>query len=324
MSGETTLSKEHICQMAADLGFDDIGFAQAANGTPHDLAFKESIEAGRMGPLDYMVRTVDERSDIYQLMPDAKTVLVVVKNYFTGHYDKGHPNTESSNTAKVSRYAWGKDYHQWMRKKLRRFRKDILAYRTEAQESQIRIFNDTSPVLERAWAEKAGLGFIGKSTMFIHREMGTWTFLGGLVLNWEIEPDPPMMSQFCGTCTRCIDACPTQAFLAPGSLDANACLTTWSVERPLSEAAKTAPGEGSGWGFGCDVCQEVCPWNKFEQTTDEPRFQPLKGHQFLDPELSELPQALEGTAFARARREGVRLSTVRALKKTEALDLESE
>ena len=199
------------------------------------------------------------------------------------------------------------------KKKLRKLRLAILDQTDEA-EPNIRIFNDTSPVLERAWAQKSGLGFVGKSAMFIHREMGTWTFLGGLILNWDVVPDEPVVTQFCGTCTRCLDSCPTQAFTAPGVLDARKCITTWNVERPLSEAASEALGAGSGWGFGCDVCQEVCPWNKFEQVTEEERFQPREGHVWLTPSLSNLPEDLSGTAFARAKRPGIERSVLRALK----------
>jgi len=314
MAAKSKLTKDKLCQMALALGFDDLGVAAVGQGTRHDQDFMQTVSNGHLDPLDYMLRTASERSDVRQIMPDAKTVLVVVKNYFTGHHEE-HKISQKEPMAKVSRYAWGRDYHQWMRKKLRKFRKEILtvASTTDA-EPNVRIFNDTSPVLERAWAEKAGLGFIGKSTMFIHRELGTWTFLGGLILNYEVTPDVPIASHFCGTCTKCIDACPTQAIVAPGSLDARLCLTTWSVERPLHEDAANAPGEGSGWGFGCDICQEVCPWNKFEKPTDEPRFQPQDGHQYLDSKLTQLPTALEGTAFARAKREGVRKSTQRALK----------
>ena len=311
-----TASRErnYLAKLAIEFGFDDVGFASALDGTPYSDRFLAAVEAGHLSPLDYMQDTAAARADIQELMPDAKTVMVVVKNYFTGHH-ANHAKSEKmeKGAAKVSRYAWGRDYHQWMRKRLRKLRKAILEEPPHVDRN-VRIFNDTSPVLERAWAQKAGLGFVGKSAMFIHRQMGTWTFLGGLILNWEVAPDIPVVSQFCGTCTKCMDHCPTQAFVGPGQLDARKCITTWNVERPLRPEAEGAPGEGSGWGFGCDVCQEVCPWNKFEKTTNEPRFQPQEGHVWLSSSLETLPEDLSGTAFARAKREGVKKSVIRALK----------
>ncbi|MBL93034.1 MAG: tRNA epoxyqueuosine(34) reductase QueG [Myxococcales bacterium] len=309
-----TQERKHLTDLALNLDFDDVGFASATDGTPHSDHFLAAVEAGHLAPLDYMQDTAAARADIQALMPGAKTVMVVVKNYFTGHHQHHSVSDLEEPNAKVSRYAWGRDYHQWMRKRLRKLRKSILAY-SEDTEREVRIFSDTSPVLERAWAQKAGLGFVGKSAMFIHRKMGTWTFLGGVVLSWDVVPDAPVVSQFCGTCTKCMDHCPTQAFVGPGQLDARRCITTWNVERPLVAEADHAPGEGSGWGFGCDVCQEVCPWNKFETTTNEARFQPQAGHVWLAESLADLPEDLSGTAFARAKRVGVQRSVQRALKR---------
>jgi epoxyqueuosine reductase len=169
-------------------------------------------------------------------------------------------------------------------------------------------------VWERAWAEAAGLGFVGKSAMFIHRRRGTWTFLGGLVTDLELLPTGVAVEPSrCGTCTRCIDACPTQAITAPGQVDARRCLTTWNVERPLHPDADHADLLGHGWAVGCDVCQEVCPWNRFQVLSPELRFSPRAGHVVVTSE--SLPEDVQGTALARPGPVGVLLSVERAREK---------
>jgi epoxyqueuosine reductase len=151
-------------------------------------------------------------------------------------------------------------------------------------------------VLERAWAHAAGLGFIGKNAMFIHRGLGTWTFLGGLCTSADLgarQREP--MAQMCGTCTACLDACPTGALIAPQTLDAGRCLVTYNVEETEHPAGDALAGHG--WAVGCDVCQEVCPWNRFARVTDEPRLQPLPGHIAFSPDRA--PTDVQGTALAR-------------------------
>lgn len=282
--------KNELKALAGELGFDDMGVADATNGTPYSREFTQSIAEGRHGPLDYLERTQEERADVLVLMPQAKSVVVLVKNYYTGDHSEFKP---PDNSVKISRYAWGRDYHHWFKKRLRKMRTFLQEHDPAAL---VHIFNDTGPVLERAWANAAGLGFIGKSGMFIHRRYGTWTFLGGLVTSVALPHDAPFARDLCGSCERCMRACPTKAIVAPKTLDARSCLTTWNVERPTLPMGHAAHLRGKGWGVGCDVCQEVCPWNKFEQRTDEARFQPVAGQVFL----TELPpESLQGTALAR-------------------------
>jgi epoxyqueuosine reductase len=290
-------------EYALSLGFDDVGFASTREGTPYRSEFLQAIVEGRQGPLDYMERTAQERADVLALMPTAKSVMIVVKNYYPGD----HPELKEGE-AKVSRYAWGGDYHHWFKKRLRKMRSEIHA--RVSPEIKVHIFNDTGPVLERAWAERAGLGFIGKSAMFIHRRYGTWTFLGGLVTELELAPTKPSPRQMCGSCTACIDACPTGAIIGPRQVDARRCLTTWNVERPTHANADAAQLQGHGWAIGCDICQEACPWNKFENLTDEARFSPRPGQVVL--RADQIPVEIQGTALARAGHEGLRLNVKRA------------
>lgn len=289
---------------ALELGFDDIGIADATLGTPYAAELASARREGRFGPLDYMERTFEERSDVQKLMPGAKSVVVLIKNYYTGDHVDHVPSSQPlvHIGQKISRYAWGRDYHHWFKNRLRKIRQHL---EKEADlEPRVHIFNDTGPVLERGWAERAGLGFIGKSNLFIHREFGTWTFLGGLVTDVELEYDAPWQKQNCGKCTKCLDACPTGALIAPNTLDASKCLSTWNIERPLHPDASDPLNAHSDWLLGCDICQEVCPWNSFQKKTSEPRFQPLAGHVSIS-RSADIPPDLRGTPLARPGREGL-------------------
>jgi epoxyqueuosine reductase len=293
--------KTWLKSRALELGFDDIGFADASKTTPHGKAFLHYMEEGRHGPLDYMERTQDVRADIQNFLPGARSVIMLVKNYFRGHHEDS-ATQPAEQGAKVARYAWGKDYHNWFKKRLRKLRIEFL--QKAGANADARVFCDTSPVLERSWAAAAGLGFIGKSNLFIHRRYGTWTFLGGMVCNQAFAPDKPAPTSLCGSCTACLDACPTGALIGPRQLDARKCLTTWNVERPWLQDADAF--DGHGWAVGCDICQEVCPWNKFENLTNEPHFDPLPGHQFLTTQtVPSDANALIGTPLLRPGRHGL-------------------
>ena len=301
-----------LCEQARALGFDDVALVRADRGTPGAEALRRATGAGHFGPLDYLRASVEERADVLARYPGARTVAVVVQNYFTGHHEEHASADELARGARVSRYAWGRDYHKSMRRRLRKLRTGLLE--RAGPGASVWIFNDVDPVLERAWAEAAGLGFVGKSAVFIHRQLGTWTFLGGLITTLDLgAPDPAPPARFCGTCTACLDACPTGALLEPGVLDARRCLTTWNIERPAASEGDAPELVGHGWAAGCDVCQEVCPWNRFEKRTDEARFQPLPGHVVLEP--GRIPEDLPGTPLARPKREGLEQSCERSLRR---------
>jgi len=287
---------ERVKALALSLGFDDVGIASVDGALPYTEYVRLAFIEGRFGPLDYLERTLDARLNLSTVFPDARSVVVVVKNYYTGD----HPKT-SEHQAKIARYAWGKDYHQWFKKRLKSFRPFLV----DAVGHEIKFwpFNDTGPFLERSWATKAGLGFIGKSALFIHRRFGTWTLLGGFATDLILDPNPSYKGPDCGVCTRCLDACPTKAIVAPHQIDANKCISTWTIERPLHESASSLAPCDHVWAFGCDICQEVCPWNKFQQTTQEERFLPLPGRVFLTKETFE--QDLTGSPLYRSKKSGL-------------------
>jgi epoxyqueuosine reductase len=306
---------EWLKERARAEGFEDAEIVPAAAPLPDAPRLKEAVDAGRLGPLDWMARTLDQRMDLKVRLPWARSVLVVLASYYPGDHEDHLPAEELAARARVSRYAWGQDYHHVLRRRLRRLRKALLE---RAGGGRCAPFNDVDAVLERGWAHAAGLGFIGKSAMLIHRGLGTWTFIGGLVTDLDLGPrrrEP--MTDLCGTCTACLDACPTAAIVAPRTVDARRCLVTWNVEEPQREEGEAPGMVGHGWAVGCDVCQEVCPWNRFEKKTSEERFLP-KGpaaarHVAFSPE--EPPLDVEGTPLARPGREALPLLAARALKK---------
>ncbi len=288
-----TLEKS-LKEFALALGFDDLGIASVEHGVPFALEVEEAAKEGRFGPLDYLHRTLEQRLDLHSFFPEAKSVIVVLKNYYTGD----HPPSETAQ-AKIARYAWGQDYHQWFKKKLKKLSNHLL----EQAFGKVWLFNDTGPFLERAWAHKAGLGFIGKSAMFIHRDLGTWTFLGGFATDIVLHPNAPYQGPDCGSCTKCLDACPTQAIIAPHKVDARKCISTWTIERTLHPDAKELAPRNHEWAFGCDICQEVCPWNKFEKVSLEERFQPVDGRIYLSQKTFE--QDLRGSPLYRTKKVGL-------------------
>jgi epoxyqueuosine reductase len=299
-------------QRAKELGFDDAAVVPADTALPDVERVRESVSAGRMGPLSWMSDTLDQRVDLRRRLPWAKSVLVALASYWAGdHEEHGGP---LEGKAKVSRYAWGRDYHHVLRRKLRRLRKELLQRGHEG--ARCAPFNDVDAVLERAWAQVAGLGFIGKSAMLIHRGgLGSWTFIGGLVTDVDLGSRlRPLVADGCGSCTACLDACPTKAFLAPRVVDANRCLVTWNVEEPDAPQGDAAGMTGHGWAVGCDVCQEVCPWNnKLTSTTRELRFLPRAGHVAFAPDSA--PTDIEGTPLARPGQAALPALATRALKR---------
>jgi epoxyqueuosine reductase len=290
---------ESVRARARALGFHKVGVARADDADP-DRRLAVWLERGFGGELEYMRRTARERTDPRLLVEGAASVVSLAISY----YD---PDYEPEGDAKVSRYAVSDDYHIVVRKKVRKLRRHILELDPTAR---VHPAVDTSPILERAWAERAGIAWIGKSTMAIAQDLGTYTFLATLVTTMELEYDDPHPDR-CGSCTACIDACPTEAFRGPYELDATKCITYWNVETRAPFPVDTP--EFFGWAAGCDVCQEVCPWNKFARPTDEPRFRPRRSLTSLDAEAlsdparaAELAATIRGTALQRTGENAMR------------------
>ena len=300
---------QELCAQARAAGFDDVGVCAAATPMPYRSEVDEALSSGRFDVFQWMQGTKDQRLDVRVRMPQAQSVVVVAQSYWQGDHSDHVDDAALARAARVSRYAWGQDYHHVLRRKLRRLRKWLIA---RVPEAKVAPFNDVDAVSERAWAVAAGLGFIGKSGMFISPKLGTWTFLGGLITDVKLTNDdddaPPRVRHGCGSCTACLDACPTQAIGPAQVVDPLRCLTTWNVEEPNDVRGDAFVG--SGWAVGCDVCQEVCPWNKFAITTSEPGYRPR--HVVIDPEAP--PPDVAGTPLARPGQENLARLARRALK----------
>jgi epoxyqueuosine reductase len=267
--------------------------------------------------MQWMEKRHEERRNILKLVPDAKSILSLALNYYSPvEIDRAADN-------KISRYAWGTDYHEIIPPMLA----GLLATIKELVPGlEGRYYTDTGPVLERELAQRAGLGWIGKHTNAITREVGSWVFLAEIILNIELEPDEPA-TDMCGTCTRCIDACPTEAIIGPYQLDARKCIAYLTIElKPEHEIPKELASNLEGWIYGCDICQDVCPWNRFAQPTAIPEFAPrpeivsLTTDAILAMEQEEFSARFQKSPMKRAKLAGLKrnILAARAAKTGEA------
>lgn len=251
--------KEQICQRALELGFSDCRIAPAKPAT-HRALLEQWVAEGKYGDMAWMARNLERRGDPREVLPGAKTVVVFALNYFQAIPQPGPLE------GRIARYAWHDDYHDSIQKKLA-----SLNVFLEAQGGTQRYYVDTGPVLERDFASEAGLGWNGKSTMQIHRGLGAWFFLAEIITTLDLEPDLPE-GDYCGKCTRCIAACPTQAITAPRRLDARRCISYLTIEHKGSIPVEFRRAIGNHL-YGCDDCIAACPWNKFAQASREATFQ---------------------------------------------------
>jgi epoxyqueuosine reductase len=263
---------------AARLGFDACGISAAEQLDDEARRLEQWLLEGRQGTMDWMADNFDKRIDPTELVDDAASVISVLHNYYQPIDPPGDPET-----GKISRYAWGDDYHDVMKEKL------YLLYRWLQDEvgAEIngRVFVDSAPVMDKAWAKRSGLGWQGKHSNLLNREMGSFFFLGELIVSVPLATDGPM-PDYCGSCTRCIDACPTDAIYEPYAVDASRCISYLTIEHGADDVPDELAAGMGNWIFGCDICQDVCPWNKFAMATDEPRYLP-EGNGRPDTELRE-------------------------------------
>ena len=295
-----SLLKQH----AMSLGFDLCGIAPVDDYP--ELAFlREWLDRGYAGTMEWMARSAERRADVRQVVPGARSVIVTGTLYNTGRPYSGELPPD---TARISRYAWGDDYHDVLKARM----DALLAWMREAagEPFEARTYVDTGPVQERVWAQYAGLGWIGKNTCLINPGVGSWLFLAEIVSTLPLEPDTQGLEQ-CGSCTRCLEACPTGALVEPGVLDANRCLSYLTIELRGAIPEEHRPALGTHV-YGCDICQEVCPYNQPAPRSDDAPWQPRPG---LDlPRLAELwrrPDAelrklLKGGPMTRAKLVGLR------------------
>jgi epoxyqueuosine reductase len=271
------LTNEIIVREAKSVGFDLVGFAKADELKEEGNKLEEWLKLGYQSGMSYMERNTDKRKDVRKILPGAKSVISLALNYYT---DENYSNDK--NSGKVSRYAWGTDYHLIIWEKLEKLENTLKAIDPDFESMS---YVDTGPVMDKVWAKKAGLGWIGKHTNLINKEIGSWFFLANIITNYDfnyLEEIP----DFCGSCTACIEACPTNAIVQEYVVDANKCISNLTIENK-NEIPQEFAGKFENWLFGCDICQDVCPWNiKFSEITGVPEFYPKDGNKEI--ELSEI------------------------------------
>ncbi|WP_254173728.1 tRNA epoxyqueuosine(34) reductase QueG [Planktothrix pseudagardhii] len=275
------MDSEQIKQKALILGFHKVGIAAISDMQDNNQRLQNWLNQGYAADMAWMNNP--KRQDIRQLMPEVQSVICVALNYYT---PQQYP--EGQEFAKISRYARGRDYHRVLHKKLK-----IFCDWLQQQEAgiQARYYADTGPIQDKVWAQQAGIGWIAKNSNVITRDYGSWVFLGEILTNLTLTPDTPH-TQHCGTCTRCLEACPTQAITQPFVVDANRCIAYHTIENRAETLPENISKQLNGWVAGCDICQEVCPWNqRFAQETDVTEFQPYPEN--LAPKLSELAELSE-------------------------------
>ncbi len=252
-----------IKQKALSLGFQSVGIARAGFLEEEAPRLEHWLKQGYHGQMQYMENHFDKRLDPTKLVPGAKSVISLTYNYYP-------EKQQETNTYKIAKYAYGKDYHFLLKDKLRALMQYI---QEEIGEVEGRVFTDSAPVLERAWAKKSGIGWEGRHSLIIQKDKGSFFFLAEMILDLELDYDPPFTTDHCGSCTHCVEACPTEAILDNRMINASKCISYFTIEL-RDELPAEMRGKFQDWLFGCDICQDVCPWNKFSMPHNEPFFDP--------------------------------------------------
>jgi epoxyqueuosine reductase len=303
-----------IKERARAVGFDMVGIVRAERLETEGERLQEWLGRELHGEMRWMERDPSKRTDPRLLLPSARSVVVVALNYYTPHEHANDPHT-----GKISRYSWGDDYHDVVGDRL----KSLLQWiKGEWPEAEGKTCVDIQPMMDKAWAVRAGLGWIGKHTNLITRPFGSWVFLGELILNLELEYDTVAVEDHCGSCTLCLEACPTNAITEPYVVDSRKCISYATIELRAPELPEEVAGNLSGWLYGCDICQDVCPWNRFEQPTLEARFEPRTGNinaslaGILDETPETYSERFRHSAIKRAKLTGLQRNARALLKQT--------
>ena len=278
-----------IKDKAKELGFMSCGISKAGFLEQEAPRLEDWLNKNRNGEMHYMENHFDKRLDPTLLVPGAKSVVSLLLNYYP-------EETQREDSYKISKYAYGTDYHFVIKDKLKGF---LEAIRAQIGEVDGRAFVDSAPVLDKAWAAKSGLGWVGKNSNLLTKQVGSFFFIAELIIDLELEYDTPV-TDHCGSCTACIDACPTQAIVDPYVVDGSKCISYFTIELK-NEIPDYAKGKMDDWMFGCDVCQDVCPWNRFSRPHKEPLFNPKPELlQYSKKEWKELTQEVFSEIFKKS------------------------
>ncbi len=294
-----------IKDRALAAGFHKVGIVPAAPLATERTQLEEWLRRGYHGTMAWLARDPAQRTDPRLVMPAARSVVVVALNYYTPHQ-----HAQAEGVGKVSRYAWGDDYHEVVGEKL----KGLLAWIKEQwPEAEGKTCVDIQPLMDKAWAVRAGLGWLGKHTNLITQDYGSWVFIGELLLNLELAYDHESVADHCGACTACLDACPTGAITEPYVVDAKRCISYATIELRTPELPAGVAPHLDGWLYGCDICQDVCPWNRFQQSTAEARFEPRPDS--VAPKLDTILALTPETYAARFRHSAIKRAKLAGLQR---------
>lgn len=272
-----------IKKTSSRLGFDYCGIAPAAKLDDDAHRLEKWLQKGMHGSMRYMENYFDLRIDPSKLVPGARSVITVLKNY----YSEVQP---SMSAPQISKYAYGKDYHEVIRTQLKELLSEI---KKNIGDVNGRGFVDSAPVLERSWAQRCGLGWIGKNGNLINKQSGSFYFIATLITDLPLAYDEPFAKDYCGSCTKCIDACPTDAILEDKIIDGSKCISYFTIELKDQFITESMKGKFENWMFGCDICQDICPWNRFSQPTNETAFTPIP--EILNLSANEWEEMTEET-----------------------------
>lgn len=279
-------AEKHTALIKAEaerLGFDGCGIAKAEYLEDDARRLEQWLNNGHHGMMHYMANYFDLRTDPRKLVPGAKSVITFLLNYYP-------EQQQADNAPKIAKYAWGKDYHYVIKDKLHQ----LLAFiRENIGEVNGRGFVDSAPVLERTWAQKSGLGWVGKNANLLTKQSGSFFFIATIISDLELVYDNPFATDHCGTCTRCIDACPTDAITEPTVVDGSKCISYFTIELKDELIPKEYHDKMESWMFGCDICQDVCPWNRFSKPHQEQELSPIP--EVLDLSVNEWQAMTEET-----------------------------
>ena len=336
-SGRIAERSAAVRKRARDLGFQKVGIVSADALLEERARLEAWLQRGLHAEMSYLARNPEQRTDPRKIFPGARSVVVVALNYYTPHqhevalrqYDRGDEiktarrtgevstiadrarvNAQSNQSGKISRYAWGDDYHEVMANKLR----EVLDWiREQWVEAEGKVCVDIQPTMDKAWAVRAGLGWMGKHTNVIAQDYGSWIFIGELILNVELAYDDEEIADQCGSCTLCLDACPTGALVEPYVLNSNLCISHATIESRAPEIRADVASNLEGWLYGCDICQDVCPWNRMTPETSEPRFEPREGN--INASLSEIIELTPETYAERFRHSAMKRAKLAGLQR---------
>lgn len=276
MPASTSNITGRLKKEALRLGFDACGVSRAESLDVEAERLRTWLNSGMHGTMSWMENHLSKRIDPRILVPGAQSIVSVLQNYY-----QPVSLSDAPEKGRISRYALGDDYHDVMRERLHEL---IEWLRKEAPDVEGRVFVDSAPVMDKAWAARAGLGWLGKHSNLINSRIGSWFFIGELIVNTELTPDSPI-TDMCGTCTRCIEACPTDAITDPYVVDASRCISYLTIEHREDDIDDELSRQTGNWIFGCDICQDVCPWNKFQTPSAEPSYVPRDG--ILNTDLTD-------------------------------------